>query len=611
MRLLTFRIKNFKSIIDTGECQIAENDNILVLAGQNEAGKSAIIEALNLFRNGVSPDFERLHKRQDLFPEITCKFKLIDEDIKKIAEQSNNDNLIKYLHKNLVIEFARGTSASTDNTCLERIRFSDSDIQRLTPYFTGVPEKQKEAAKPQNTEQDQGQNKTEPQLEKAAQAEVQPSFGLNDLENLLLADMRIFIFYDTFKDLLPGVVTVSEINKFPAVLDFQKVFKVNFADEVKKEERAITRTEQKLNKAASDDLNTYWKQKIEEGGKYNFDIKINTQPPPETASKIEFKIDRDDIDPLYMEQKSKGFCWFSAFNLRLKSLGIEESTINKLVILIDEPGQGLHEKAQEDVKTVLEELASKGAQLIYTTHYPNLIGTEGKEFARIRLVSHTKTAGTKIDTVSQFASKDHVGALDTLSPIITAMGMRSISPLIDNNRCNVVVEGISDFYYLEAFKKILGKSSRLCFIPSCGANNVPNVFSVLIGWGFDSKAVLDDDKQSGRKAYNLLKKEFYENSDELAHNHIYKITDCNGIEDVFSVEDFYKYVLNESLPKSKNRELNSRIANGRKELLSRLFLEKIGKEEVKLTQKTLRKIGDIFQWLYEKLNLSDEPAEKS
>ena len=41
MKLKTFRIKNIKSIIDSGVCHLA-SDNITIFAGQNESGKSAV-----------------------------------------------------------------------------------------------------------------------------------------------------------------------------------------------------------------------------------------------------------------------------------------------------------------------------------------------------------------------------------------------------------------------------------------------------------------------------------------------------------------------------------------------------------------------------------------
>ena len=595
MRLKSFRIKNFKSIIDTGKCHLSNTDNILVLAGQNEAGKSAVIEALNFFGNGISDDFERLHRRQNEHPEIVCEFSLDSQDIKNVFIETKDEKLKKYLQKNPIIGFVRG-DIEEDN--FEEVYFAEDTAEALSKFF---PE--------QNQENEAGEESNANQNEESETEDVEnedaPSITTIDtLEEFLFNEIRNFVFYDAFSDLLPGVITIEKIKEYPAVLDFEKVFNTNFAEIVKQEERAIGREELRLHKEASDNLNTYWKQKLEEGGKYNFNVKIGQQTDI-NQSKIEFKIDRDDGDPLFMEQKSKGFRWFSAFNLKLRALGVEEVKIKNLVILIDEPGQGLHEKAQKDVKRVLEELAQeKGAQIIYTTHYPNLIGTEGKEFARIRVVSNTKDIGTKVETVAQFASRADQGAKDSLSPLITAMGIHSVGSLLDAKRLNVVVEGISDHYYLTAFRKLLNKNDRLYFLPACGVNNVPNLVSVLIGWGCNYKAVFDDDAKSGRAAYNLLKKEFYEDDNNLAHQHIHKIKDCDGIEDIFGLKDFYKFVLNETFPKGRSKEKNSKLAEDKKELLARLFLERVENNEVNLSQISISKIDEVFNWLYEKFNIT-------
>ena len=45
------------------------------------------------------------------------------------------------------------------------------------------------------------------------------------------------------------------------------------------------------------------------------------------------------------------------------------------VFLIDEPGGSLHQRAQEDVLKVFEEIKDK-VQIIYTTHSPHLIKLE-------------------------------------------------------------------------------------------------------------------------------------------------------------------------------------------------------------------------------------------
>lgn len=584
MRLKSFRVKNFKSIVDTGECHLSEEDNVLVLAGQNEAGKSAVIEALDFFGNGASDDFERLHRRRNESPEVRCKFLLEMDDIENIFIETKNTKFKKFLQKNPLIEFRRGAAEEDD---FEEAYFSNEMVEVLQPYF---PEPEAEAGVVAETVQDE--------------EEDTPSVTtLDELEEFIWNETRNFTSYDAFTDLLPGVVTIEDLKDHPAVQDFEKVFGVDFTKTVEWEPRAIGREELRLNKNASDNLNTFWKQRLEEGGKYNFQVKILPQPE-KPKSQIEFKIERNDGDPLFLEQKSKGFQWFSAFNLRLRALAAEEVKVKNLVILIDEPGQGLHEKAQRDVKHVLEELAQKKkAQVIYTTHHPNLIGTEGGEFARIRVVSNSTEFGTKVETPVQFASRSEENAKDTLSPVITAMGIHSIHSVLDTRRLNVVVEGISDHYYFSAFKKLLNKDERLYFLPACGVTNVPNLVSILIGWGCNYKAVFDDDVKSGRATYNKLKNEFYEKSDDLAHEHILKLRECNGIEDLFGKKDFYKYVLTKPYPKTKVAQNNSASVGGKKELLARLFLEKAEAGNVTLSKETEKRVNEVFAWLYKKFNI--------
>ena len=73
MRLIAFRIKNFRSILDT-EWQNLSPDNVTCLIGQNESGKTSILEALEVFYSGViSEDV----LRSDLsLPEISCRFSI-------------------------------------------------------------------------------------------------------------------------------------------------------------------------------------------------------------------------------------------------------------------------------------------------------------------------------------------------------------------------------------------------------------------------------------------------------------------------------------------------------------------------------------------------------
>jgi AAA15 family ATPase/GTPase len=76
-----FKIKNYRSIINTGWQDLA-SDNITGLIGQNESGKTSILEALNSFYTGIITDDIM---RSDLsLPEVSCSFNVSPSILKKI-----------------------------------------------------------------------------------------------------------------------------------------------------------------------------------------------------------------------------------------------------------------------------------------------------------------------------------------------------------------------------------------------------------------------------------------------------------------------------------------------------------------------------------------------
>ena len=78
-KLKSFRIKNFKSITDTGEVTLSGHDNITVFAGQNESGKSSVLEALNSFETGrFDADSKPFTTKGTLIQSVSCVFEIDD-----------------------------------------------------------------------------------------------------------------------------------------------------------------------------------------------------------------------------------------------------------------------------------------------------------------------------------------------------------------------------------------------------------------------------------------------------------------------------------------------------------------------------------------------------
>jgi AAA15 family ATPase/GTPase len=88
MKLKAFRIKNFRSIVDT-EWQNISPDNITCLIGQNESGKTSVLEGLKVFYSGIiSEDV----LRSDLsLPEVSCRFTIPKGWLMRITENPGTE----------------------------------------------------------------------------------------------------------------------------------------------------------------------------------------------------------------------------------------------------------------------------------------------------------------------------------------------------------------------------------------------------------------------------------------------------------------------------------------------------------------------------------------
>ncbi|MCU0462571.1 MAG: ATP-binding protein [Bacteroidales bacterium] len=88
MKLNAFRIRNFRSIVDTG-WQTLSPDNITCLIGQNESGKTSILEGLKVFYTGIITEDVL---RSDLsLPEVSCRFSIPEGWLLKITDNPGTE----------------------------------------------------------------------------------------------------------------------------------------------------------------------------------------------------------------------------------------------------------------------------------------------------------------------------------------------------------------------------------------------------------------------------------------------------------------------------------------------------------------------------------------
>ena len=210
---------------------------------------------------------------------------------------------------------------------------------------------------------------------------------------------------------------------------------------------------------------------------------------------------REDVQ-IELEARSKGFQWF--FSFYLVFLVESEYGHKDAILLLDEPGLHLHPTAQQKLIAFFEKL-SETNQLAYTTHSPFLI--DGEHLHRIRPVTEDDTGHSRI--TSETWPKDR----ETIFPLQAAAGYAMIRGLFQHRK-NVLVEGMSDFYYLHALSQQCAKSGRTAlpddiYITPCGGTkHVGHFASMFLGHEVRPLVLLDGD-DAGRARQDALMKELY------------------------------------------------------------------------------------------------------
>ena len=188
----------------------------------------------------------------------------------------------------------------------------------------------------------------------------------------------------------------------------------------------------------------------------------------ESDCPYQFKIylDRDGIglslfrgsNNISLEKQSEGFRWFFDlfFNL-LCSIELNSGDI----IIMDEPATHLHVKGQRELRAFLREFAIQNdITILIATHSPFLIDLDYLDELRIVVndgeVSHIENNFSAVDPSDP----------DSLLPIKEALTVENYI-LVKPSEKVVFVEGITDYNYLTAFKKILGKQG-ISFLPING-----------------------------------------------------------------------------------------------------------------------------------------------
>ena len=608
MKIKNIRIINYRSIQDSKEIDIEEK--ITVLAGKNESGKTAILEAIEDFdkkreiRKEANPIFD-----EEAIPQILITFSLSIDEVNNLLQsiglQDNEQKpcdftLIKTFPKTYeldekslewVSKKLNGQTIEIKKNIREKVNFISSSLKKEKTIDLSSPEldfndianivkkltdyKQQLDPLLPKIEEDSKKNTINQMITEAIKLAQELQTKLNSKNkfvDLFIKTTPNFIYFDSFENLLPFQIPLVESPQNKAVLNFARIAKIDL-DLLVKSDRSRQQNINYLSRKSTTitgEFLDFWDQ-----DKVDLEVLLD-------GDNLVFGFKEEGKSEKFsMEQRSKGFQWFLSFYIQLQ-LFHESNEQNYL--LVDEPGLYLHAKAQRDILSVLENRSTK-MPVIFSSHSPYLLDAD--KLNRVRLVFRGKKDGTKVES-----NIHKVSDKETLTPILTAIGLEMTSGITNLDKLNnVVVEGPSDWYYFIAFKTIL-ENMQINFIYGGGSGNMPKVGTILHGWGCKVLYLYDNDqgKKDGEK--NITKKWLVDKAQ------IKTISDSKNtrIEDLFTKTDFINYVLeNNSIEyNSSNSEYITKIKVS-KVLKAKRFLSNVDEVKSKLTDQTKQNFEKIFK----------------
>jgi predicted ATPase len=440
--LKTALVRKFRSIENSGTVRF--EPDVTCLVGKNESGKTAFLEALHQANPFGGPgrgfdelrDYPRRLRGRDRAQiagttPISAAFELDEADLEAVAGRPGADALGKEVTVERAYSGQRRLLAGDEEVTGELATLLAGRLPRFL-YFDGY------SALPGRV--------SIPRLQATAEEDLQPG------ERTALALLR-----------LAGVA----------------------ADEFVESEYEVRKAA--LESAAttvSEEVFRYWSQNPELTVELDLDFREagdNGQSGPPYLD-VRIRNARHRVTTNFGE-RSGGLVWFFSFVAAFSELRDDEG----LILLLDEPGLGLHAAGQADLLRYLDEQLAGGHQVVYTTHSPYMIDANRPH--RVRTVEDVEGEGTRVAESAGAASRD------TVLPLSGALAVSLLDGLGAGPR-TLLVGGVSDLVYLEVMSGYLREGGRRGLdpawrvLPTGGLAGLP-LLATLLGAPLEAAVLLE------------------------------------------------------------------------------------------------------------------------
>jgi len=495
MILKSAHVRKFRSIEDSGPIRF--EPDVTCFVGMNESGKTALLQAVERANpQGRSPGFDGLRdyprrllgrERQaisDTVP-VSVTFELQDDDIEAVwscfgpGVLTSRELRIERTYANRHRMILHQDKAAQARVLLGKAGL-DPSLAEGSSLEAVVEQLERELDPTQLTEM------AEP-LRELKERDLSAELG-----TFLAGRLPRFLYFDAFS-VMPGRVSIPKLQRTPeaelsggertalALLRLAGVEAEEFTEDCYEARRAA------LEAAAnqiSDEVFAYWSQNRQLAVELDVDFRSPRTVAGEDPPFLDIRIrnDRHRVT-LNFGERSEGFVWFFSFLVAFAELRDSDHVI----LLLDEPGLGLHAAGQADLLRYLHEQLARHHQVIYTTHSPFMV--DPQHLHRTRTVEDVDGEGTKVRDGLEGAG------IQTIQPLRTAIGLELLRPLTLGPD-TLVVDGPAELLYLEVVSGFLrdtgriGLDPRWLLVPAGGLDGVA-ALATLLGTPLDLAVLLD------------------------------------------------------------------------------------------------------------------------
>ncbi len=513
MKLKSMQVKNFKCVEDSTRLDVCP---VTCLVGKNEAGKTSLLEALHK----LNPD---------------------------VAELGEFDVLLEYPRRRRK-EYQKRAKTEPDDALITRWELEDKDVQAVAESLGSdvLPSRIVEVRKgyyPGRRWAFEGAQSSQDSLPASVQATLErllPKFLYFSKCNIMNGRISID---DLVRNQERGKISGPE-RVFLALLELVGT-KPQHLTSIENSEELIADLEA-ASAPITDKISKYWSQNTSLRVIFQLHAgKLQDPPPFDKGQILQTRIlnTRHNLT-LNFDERSTGFVWFFSFLVWFSQ--VRKTLGDNLFILLDDPGIGLHAKAQEDLLRYISLELEPHYQAIYTTHSPFMVDPTNIE--RIRTVEDVvakNDLGDELYLGTKVGDKAFSTDTDTLIPLRAALGYEVTRSMVRGQK-TLLVESPADVLYLNWFSKQLNRKGRTGLDPAwkvvpCGGGQKINAFLGLFGAGADNAIVLMDGAGGQAQLEQLCKSDLAKGCGILTTGK-YNRTGEGSIEDVIGTQAYFALV---------------------------------------------------------------------